>query len=393
MQGRKTAAGVQNLKTLVATSPSARILDLHGMAMERGGDPDYAVRPMFEHPALNRSIIVKHNVRPGEDEPLAPRRFNTTKVIFPFDPTDLHLGGQYMFVGQPDFEVALTKRLEYGDQSPERDIAVLKLLDSLPTLDPFLLGEVLVKNKIEVDNSYFRLSEPDKAHMLGFVESQIAALIELCFGETHEGDTRAKRLSQLLLADHESPELEPLQMTLRMEGEQFADAMFAWKAFLYYRWRSRELAPELKATMRSIALITPRRYETDGLRFVLSAKELLETTIARTWREITQNLLQYDRAYDGLTRDQNPETFRQFLTTGSTLFVDLGERIGRLEQICTFWDYRLAKHSTALSPEEVMDAMRDLLQGLSIWPANPLSRPVPEPAPPRRAQVRKVAAG
>ena len=145
--------------------------------------------------------------------------------------------------------------------------------------------------------------------------------------------------------------------------------------------------------MRSIALITPRRYETDGLRFVLSAKELLETTIARTWREIAQNLLQYDRAYDGLTREQNPETFRQFLMTGSTLFVELGDRIGRLEQMCSFWDYRLAKHSVALSPEEVLDAMRDLLQGLSIWPANPLSRPVPEPASARRAQARRALAG
>ena len=79
--------------------------------------------------------------------------------------------------------------------------------------------------------------------------------------------------------------------------------------------------------------------------------------------------------------------------TGATLFVELGDRIGRLEQMCTFWEYRLAKHSVTLSPEEVMDAMRDLLQGLSIWPANQLSRAVPEPAPASRAQVRKAVAG
>jgi len=110
--------------------------------------------------------------------------------------------------------------------------------------------------------------------------------------------------------------------------------------------------------------------ETDGLRFVISAKTLLEGTIAKTWREIVQRLHLYDRAYEGLTHEQNPEGFRSFLTSGSTLFIELGDRIGRLEQLVSFWEFRLSQHHTGgMSPDEVMDAMRDLLQGLSIWPA------------------------
>jgi hypothetical protein len=393
MQVLKAVAGVPNLKTIVATSSSARILNLHALAAEHPADPDYYDKPMFIHPVLNRSIIVKHNVRPGEEERLAPRRFNVTKIIFPFDPDDLNLGGQYLFVDQPDFTVALTRHLEFGEHAPERDVQVLRILDGLPTLDPFLVREALAKHRLDVDGVYYRFSEPDKAHMLAFVESQIESLIELCFGKVEAHDSRAKRLSQLLLADADNPELEPLQLTLRMEGDQFLEAMFAWKAFLYYRWRAHDLAPSLKRTMRSISRINPRRYDTDGLRFVVSAKELLEETIAKSWREISQKLRLYDRAYEGLTQDRNPEGFRNFLSNGSTLFLELGDRIGRLEQLVSFWDYRLGQHhSGAMSPDDVMDAMRDLLQGLSIWPTK-RKPPKEEVLIPIRPRARRVAAG
>lgn len=372
MQLLKAVAGVPNLRDMVATWPSARMLNLHGLALEPHNQPesDYHVRPMFAHPVLNRAIIVKHNVRPGEEERLAPRRFNTTKVIFPFDPRDLQLGGQYLFVDQQDFVPALIRHLEYGDLPLGRDVAVLRVLDGLPTLDPFLVREGLLSHRFSVDGSYFRFSEPEKAHMLAFVEHEIEILIQLCFGEIEDNDERAKRLSQLLLADNDSPELEPLRVTLRMDGPEFMAAMFAWKAFLYYRWRAHDLTPALKATINSIGKISSRRYDTDALRFVLSAKALLETTIAKSWREIGLKLRMYDRAYHALTEDQKPENFRQFLMSGSDLFLDLGNRIGVLEQVVSFWDHRLIQHHTGnMSPEEVLDGMRDLLQGLSIWPS------------------------
>jgi hypothetical protein len=362
----------------------------------RPADPDYYNKPLFVHPVLNRSIIVKHNVRSGEEERLAPRRFNATKIIFPFDPLDLNLGGQYLYVDQQDFIPSLTRHLEYGDLPLDRDVAVLRILDDLPTLDPFLVREALAARKIPVDASYYRFSEPERAHMLGFVESEIESLIELCFGEVKAHDKRARRLSQLLLADHDSPELEPLRVTLRMDEAEFVAAMFAWKAFLYYRWRAHDLAPSLKACIRSIRQINKRRYDTDALRFVVSAKALLESTIAKSWRDIGQKLRMYDRAYDALTHDQKPDNFRSFLMSGSSLFIDLGNRIGVLEQVVSFWEHRLMQHHAgSMSPDEVMDAMRDLLQGLSIWPN---AFPVPEVAfdairaraPPR---LKAVAAG
>ncbi len=390
MLASKSVAGLRSLGSIVATASSSRVLDLHGLAAENLDDPDYAGRPLFLHPVLNRSIIVKHNVRPGEADRLPRGRFNATKVIFPFDLDDLDLGGQLLFVGQRNFSEVLTRHLDYRELPLERDMAVLAILDKLPTLDPFLIRESLKRHQVvDVGRCYYRLSETDKAEMLGFVAGEIEALINLCFGGRSGNDERMQRLSQLLLADRESDELEPLRLTFRMGPAEFSEAMFSWKAFLYYRWRSRALAPLLQGTLNSISTIRARRYEREEVSFVVRAKQLLEKTISDSWREVAQRLKLYDTAFAALTSDGNPENFRLFLKHGPFLFIELGERIGRLELIVSFWNARFGGHGiVGISPDDVLENMRELLQALSLEMSKPLTKlkpsislPLDEPSP------------
>ena len=72
------------------------------------------------------------------------------------------------------------------------------------------------------------------------------------------------------------------------------------------------------------------------------------------------------------------------------MFVELGDRIGRLEQIVSFWDYRFSDRRMAgMSPDEAFDGLRDLLQALSVSLALPSS--AAEPEAPRRPLSRATA--
>jgi hypothetical protein len=382
MQLVKCTSGVSSLKSIAATASSARVLDLNALAAMAPDDPDYIEHPLFIHPVLNRAILVKHNIRSGEEDPAAPRRFNVTKVIFPFDPDDLNLGGQYLFVDQTDFVGALTRHLDYSELPLERDLEVLRSVDRLPTLDPFLVSETLNQLHIEVGRCYYRFSDTDRARMLDFVASEIEALIRLC--DLDPGDERTQRLSQLLLSDQENLELEPLRETFRMNGPEFSEAMFSWKAFLYYRWRSRALAPLLTSTLKAISSLQESRYDRPELVFAIRAKRLLEGALRNAWREAGDRLHLYDEAFAALTDRRDPESFRAFLARGSTLFLQLGHRIGRLEQAVSFWQDRFGDGRLAnLSTEETADSLRDLLQALSVgfgrrsdWQPPPVAPPV-----------------
>jgi hypothetical protein len=369
----RSISGVRSLTALAAEASSARVLDLAGLAAEKPDDPDYAAKPMFLHPVLNRAILVKQNTGLAEGDPYAPRRLNATKVIFPFDVFDLNLGGQYLFVDQADFMPLLNRHLDYDDpEQLERDVAVLRMLDRLPTLDPFLVRGILAHQQIDVGRCYYRLSELDRADMMAFVVGEMQALIKLCFkGEKTGGDGPAKRLSLRLLGDASSPELDLLRQALRMETSEFSEAMFTWKAFLYYRWRAQDLKPQVKATVRAFSGIRSRRFERDEVMFVNRCKDIVQRTVAFMLDEVARHLHRYDQAFHALTSSGDPSSFRVFLAKGSGL--ELGEQIGCLEVVVGFWEHRFGQgRINAMSPCDMLDGMRDLVQGLSI---STLARP------------------
>jgi hypothetical protein len=367
MRGLTHVSGVQTLRSITARSSSARVLDLHSLWVDAGEDPDHRNRPMFIHPVLNRTIIVKHHPRAGEFEYSTERGPIVTKVIFPFDPDDLDLGGQFLLVDDPDLNELLGRHLDWTGLEIARDVAVLKLLDRLPTLDPFLLHEALTANKVAVSPCYFRLSATDKTEMRDFVAHQVETLIGLCFGGATVSDAQAKRLSELILAEGDSPELAPLRLALRMEPEEFAQAMFCWKAVLYYRWRSRSIGPEVKATRRSIAAVDASRFDPDSARFVRQAVSQLEDLILDCERRIAVAFRNYEDVFEALTEQRTPEPFRRFLIDGPRLFSRLGERMGRLEQLTSYWAHQFPGLRTRqLSPETVYDGLRNLLSALSL---------------------------
>ena len=366
MQGLPTVTGVHSLRSITARAASARVLDLHALALEQGESEAHRDRPMFEHPVLNRTIIVKHHPRPGEFEYAADRGAIVTKVIFPFDPDDLDLGGQFLLIDDPALPAKLTRQLDYSDIDPARDITVLQLLDRLPTLDPFLLHEALGANKFDVARCYFRLSPADKAQMSEFVAHQVETLIGLCFGDlASAGKTR--RLSELILSADDGPELEPLRQALRMDEQQFSQAMFLWKAVLYYRWRSRGLMPEVKAAHRSIAAVETQGFDPDSGRFGRGAIAELEGLMSDCERRIAELFRIYDDVFEALTTSGSPEPFRRFLSDGPRVFARLGGRMGRLEQLVSFWQHQFPGGKTRhLSPEAIVDGLRNLTAVLSL---------------------------
>jgi hypothetical protein len=403
MRALTSISGFQSLRSIAARSSSARVLDLHSLAFDAGDDADHRARPMFIHPVLNRTIIVKHHPRAGEFESFSERGAIVTKVIFPFDPSDLDLGGQFVLVDDPDLAEQLARHLDWTGIDIRRDLTMLKLIDRLPTLDPFLLHEALTANKIDVAPCYFRLSQSDKTEMRDFVARQVETLIGLCFGGVTVSGAQAGRLSERILAEGDSPELAPLRLAMRMESEEFAQAMFCWKAVLYYRWRSRVLGADMKATRRSISSLDASRFDHETAPFVRAAIAQLEAMIFDCERHIAEAFRTYDEVFDALTAQRTPEPFRRFLIDGPRLFARLGERMGRLEQLTSYWAHQFPGLRTRqLRPEAIYDGLRSLLGALSLGtPLTELEEATTERvwqsdelevvASPRRAADRRAA--
>src|SRR5206468_9897678 len=116
--------------------------------------------PFFTASVLGGALVIKHRLRPHEIGVFARPRYTATKVVIPFERTDLSLGGRALFVGQQGWTKALGS-LHGEPKAHAQDIAILEALDELPSLDPFLVREQLKRRHLEMAAAYFVLSDAD----------------------------------------------------------------------------------------------------------------------------------------------------------------------------------------------------------------------------------------
>jgi hypothetical protein len=354
--------GVRSLEALATSASTSRVLNLNLVEQRYGDQPEHSANPFFRDTVLNRSILIKHRLRSDEKYMFQSGKSVVTKIVFPFDKTDLGFGGQSVIVEQPGYRSALAEAVGSTEAALDADFLRLAVLDVLPSLDPFLVREQLRRNKMGAADFYFSITESDTRRMLGFASSEISDLIRLAFGAGSKVDPAlVKKLAEALLSTTADTRLEPLRLTLGLQGDQFREGVFSWKGFLYYKWQFQESAIQLARVrsqleaVRVVGKVSPaERNQIDELKTGVKGK------IAECARGCAKVLGLYDDAFRDLVDKGNAAAFRKFLLEAPTLFIELGHRMGVVSHIASYWGYRF-KPSAPLQAEcgEFIDLLQE----------------------------------
>lgn len=365
-------AGSQAHRSLAALDKSgstSRVLNLAAIARTAADDPDYAKAPMFLSPTLNTSLVVKHRLRANEEHLAGNAGKIVTKLIVPFSRKDLSLGGQSIIVGASGWEHSI-EEFSRSREELERDMGVIDLLDRLPSLDPFLMREHLRRFNINVANCYFALTAADVERMRGFVSSEIQKLIRIAIsgGSGIDRSKPTARLVEALLSTEVDERLEPLRATLMLNDATFREGVFGWRGFLYYKWSLNTLTRDLNTVIAGLATLKPTGpSDIYAQQYLDAAKTRLRHGIVGEMRDVMEALKVYDDAYRDLVVNSNPLAFREFLLEAPLMFITLGEKIGGISHICSFWNYRFPRDSsTRVSLDEAVDLLKDFEQSLCI---------------------------
>jgi len=358
---------IRSLEHLQATASTARVLNLRDITLRMGGDPDFIARPLFKNPDLNRSIIVKHRLRSNETEEFQLPRFTATKILLPIDINDLKMGARYLFIGQKGFDNLLYESFGIHISYDSNDYRTLRLLDETPSLDPFLLREQLRRNGLEAARCYFDLSAADTRSMLAFAQREIEPLVLVSIGPDAASSTYARKLAHKILVNAADAELDPLRRTMQLDHNQYQEGIFCWKAFLYYKWRMTEILPNVGKIAKEIETIRPRGViDADTRSLLLTSRENIRAAFMGSLRRVRDTLGIYDTAYQGLTQRNDPIAFRNFLLSAPELFHELGERLGAVDHMMSFWRFRFPKDRTAtITGEELADIFTDFEYSLN----------------------------
>ncbi|MGN6209727.1 hypothetical protein [Asticcacaulis sp.] len=357
---------VRSLANLGETASTSRVLNLSAVHVNSAHEKDYQLRPFFRDSQMNKAILVKHTLRANERELFGRYRRTATKIILPFDATDLKLGGRSILVNQIGFDAFC--RGYFGDDiNANADVQILRLLDQLPSVDPFLVREHLSRHGYKPGACYLKISPYDIQRMIGFANEEIERLVRTAFSGSVGGS--AIKLAGKILANELDSELWPLKATLRMADDEFSDGIFSWRGFLYFKWRHIELQDEMRKVLEGLSTYQPIGACDDGTRdYLKEVRPRLAQRIVNAVASVGRTLNVYDRAYHALVHGENPGPFRRFLLDGPSLFFELGESIGILSHIASFWSYRMGQSmmTQRLTPFEYGDILMDFEDSLSV---------------------------
>jgi hypothetical protein len=365
-------ASLRSLLHLKRNASTTRALNLHGIWQRHGGAEAHRAEPFFRSPLLNRSIILKHRLRRHEIEGKAGGRSVATKVILPIDHSDLGVGGHYFFVGQSGYDQILKQVTPHRGRADEHDKKLLELLDTLPSLDPFLMRERLRQNGYEPARCYFDLSEADTARIYGFLRTEIAPLIGASFGDLDVAiNHKIAKFASKILDNTSDEDMEPLRLSLSMSKTEFDEGLFCWKGFIYYKWALNQVLPTVRPVADEIAAVRPSDKLTGSNKdYVVRVRDDLQKAIGAACRTVNATLNVYDRAFDDLARNGQPRAFREFLLQAPAMFYALGERLGAVQHIVSFWRFRFpAGEEIEVTSEELIDILMDFEVTLGIAPA------------------------
>ena len=357
---------VRSLANLGDTASTSRVLNLAQVHATSAREKDYQLKPFFRDSQLNKCILVKHTLRTNERELFTRIRRTATKIILPFDVSDLKLGGRSIMVNQIGFDHFCRTYLNSDEAAAHNDVQVLKLLDLLPSLDPFLVREHLSRNGYRPGACYLKISPYDIQRMIGFANEEIERLVRTAFSSSMSGGAAIK-LAGKILANELDKELWPLKATLRMSDDEFSDGIFSWRGFLYFKWRHIELQEEMRKLLEGLSTYQPIGACEDGMReYLKETRPRLARRIVNAIANVGRTLTIYDQAYHALVDGANPGPFRRFLLDGPSLFFELGECIGILSHIGSFWSYRMGQQmmTQRLTPAEYGDILMDFEDSL-----------------------------
>jgi hypothetical protein len=341
------------------------VLNLAAIALAQTDNPQHSAAPLFLSPTINNSIIVKHRLRADESYLFPEMRAVATKIIIPFEKADLRVGGRSFFFGQRGHVDLLREIGNYTNAlDMKRDLDVLTLMDAVPSFDPFLLREFLRSHDIEPDSCYFEISAADQTRMYTYATGEVRRLTNLAVkGSGPAQLASTAKISTALLSSEVGDRLEPLRATLRLGPDEFREGVFSWRGFLFYKWSMMELKPQVLKVLRDLnAIRVVGRNDAETVAFLSASKRSIAVAVKNSIDAVACVLDIYDTAYAALTEREDPKVFRDFLLEAPPLFLEMGEKMGAMSHIASFWRYRFPAGAPKVADSEELAAIfRDFL--------------------------------
>ena len=332
---------------------------------------------LFKSGVLNDAVVFKFPNFHEEISEAAKKAFGgpgaamdsnpiETGIYLPYSTDDPDDGGCAIYLRQKNYQQLLLETIGAapvyapGEAPPTSgevelpanvlyDLKLLKLLDSVPTLDPFLLKECLDANGIEYDSSILRLDPNEEAEIRRLISEKISPIIQKAF---EHGDKTLSNRERLLEAlwDPTMPEAKAFVRAFGIAESEASPVFSAWKGITFYQLQVRGTGPKLKDMLTWLKSKDATPIDAPANKSFMPQLQMFNvkiiTLINQNIAEMRGILQKYESAFESFING-NPSELTSFLRSARRVYYVLGYCISSLNSAVAIFNY------TVKPPEHV----------------------------------------
>lgn len=364
-------------------SGSSRVLNLldrtlalrQEAARQAATDPGAAKQGealFFRTRKANNLVLLKYSPTGVERDQLTDGRPVQTKLYLAFNERNIYEGGKSVLLSDPQLDAVMAEHLSASAElNPDEfyhDRMLLSVIDSLPSLDPFLIRDKLEIEAIAVNEAYLEIPDTELAAIKAFVREKMAAVASFAMQGSHSAQDSVlavDRLTQKLWEAKDADALKPVIDAFRIDPAEAPAIVYAWKGTIYFDFeftRNRDKWQRVGNWLAGGGAVP--RDTGFGSQMADIARLRDEAQIARqnTWMKISGLLQKYQQSFDDLfVNKENGAAFIDFLKNSKETFWALGDGLSRLSHSHNIWD-----RSTERFPMRKLPSAQliDLLDGI-----------------------------
>ena len=325
---------------------------------------------LFKSGVLNDAVVFKFPNFQEEISAAAKKAFGgpgaamdsnpvETGIYLPYSTVSPEDGGCAIYLRQKNYQQLLLDTIGAspvhppgetpptdGSDLPESvlyDLKLLKLLDSIPTLDPFLLKECLDAAGIEYDSSILRLDPAEETEIRRLISEKISPIIQKAF---QAGDKSLSNRDRLLEAlwDPTMPEAKAFVRAFGIAESEASPVFSAWKGITFYQLQVRSTGPKLKEMLTWLKSKDSTPIDAPANKAFMPQLQMFNvkiiTLINQTVAEMRGILQKYESSFESFIGG-NPSELTAFLRSARRVYYVLGYCISSLNSAVAIFNYAI----------------------------------------------------
>lgn len=308
----------------------------------------------FRSKPLNTIVLIKDAVPENERTKFSPSV--GTKLFFPFNEENIYEGGRTIFLHDKFVQQAILNHFGEGALSQDslnEDMRILRILERLPSLDPFLLKDVFLGHKIVVNEEYFEVSQETWNEIELFMLQRFEPLVRAAFPDTDSSDDKARLLIDKMWEARDIDALRPLIEAFRLPIAEALDIFAAWKGIVYYSYQYQRDQLKMTDMLKWMKLnnVPVAGVPTPDLKELMGQIDFSIGRIRTEWKAVDDIVRDYENSYDKMFRHKTSSTeFLTFLKNSNKIYWEIGNSLGKINHAVYCWDVMTARFTERKLP-------------------------------------------